>query len=254
MNALKIFGENFVNGDCGFTYSSGSATGLYLYDQKPATQWASVGSNDTTEESIAVIFKNWQGSEVSRTFDRVIILGHNLKTLAVDYWDSGATAWVEIAATVLSGLTAANTLIELVTPVSSSRVRIRATTTQAANAEKAIGELKFCQSIITGSQLWRSDLPRTDDQKSGSYRVGDGGLVFWREWAKFGASGTVYDVSQTDHDLLFPCLKTGLFYTVIFWDDFDLTECFEIALTGAPHHTLNRKTRLYEISLTMEER
>ena len=252
MNALKIFGENCVNGDCGYTFSSGSALVAYLYDQNQATAWTSSGSNDATEESIAITFKNWQGTEISRTFDRIIILNHNIKAGAFDYWDG--SAWQVISAAAMTAVTASNTLIELVTPISATRFRVRLTTTQTTNAEKYIGELKVCQSIITGSQLWRSDIPRNDEQKSGSFRTGQGGLVSWREWSKFGAAGTLYDVSKTDHDLLFPYLKASGFITIVFWNDFDLTECFEASLVGAPNHKLDRKTALYEISLELKER
>ena len=252
MNALKIFSENFVTGDCGYTLSSGLAP--YLYDQNQDTTWSSVGSSDATEESIEIIFKNWQGTESTRTFDRIILLNHNIKAGAFDYWDSIAAEWVVIAPAALSAIAAPNTLIELVSPVTASRVRFRPYTTQVANAEKYVGELKICQSIITGTQLWRSDFPRADDQKSGSYRTGEGRLVFWREWTRFGASGGLYDVAKTDHDILLPYLKATGFLTIVFWDDFDLTECFEVAITSAPQHRLNRKTQLYEIDFDMEER
>lgn len=254
MNALKIFSENYVNGDCGITFSSGIATGAYLYDQKRATQWISSGSNDATAESIAITFKNWQGSTVTRTFDRIVLLGHNIKSAAFDYWDSGTSAWVEITAAAMSDVDDSDTLIELASTVSTTQVRVRPATTQSANAEKYIGELKICQKIIDGTQLWRSELYRNDSQKSGAYRTGEGALVFWREWAKFCISGTLFDVSQTDHDLLWPYLSAGTFLTVVLWDDFDLTECFEVAPTGSPAHRLDRKSRLYEIDLSLEER
>lgn len=252
MNAIKIFSENYVNGDCEYTYSSGDATGIYLYDQNQATKWVSSGSDDVTEETIEISFQNWQGESISRTFDRIILLGHNIKTGAFDYWNG--SAWVNIPAADLADVSDSETLIELSSSITATKFRIRATETQTTDAEKQIGEIKVCLSIIGGSQLWRSDIPRTDDQKSGSYRVGDGGLVFWREWTKFSASGTLYDVDKDSYDLMFPLLKTGLLYTIIFWSDFDLKDCYEIAFTDPPRASLNRKTRLYEISLRMEEK
>lgn len=252
MNALKIFSQNWLDENCAITVLSGDATKAYLYDQNQARQWVSVGSSDAIEESLEIIFKNWQGSEVSRTFDRIILLNHNLKSCAFDYWDGAQ--WVIITPAALANVTVAYTYIELVTPISATRVRVRPATTQTANAEKAIGELKFCQKILPGTQLWLSALTRSDEQQSDSVYTGEGRLIFWKDWTRFAMSGNLVDVTLADHDLLFPYLKSAQFVTIVFYNDFDLTECFECAIVSSPGHTLDRKTKLFEISLELKER
>ncbi len=252
MNALKIFSENFVNGDCTITANSGNATLPYIYDQKQATFYITSGSSDGVSEYVQVMFFNWQGSAIAQTFNRIILLNTNFKAITADYWD-GAN-WQAISEASLT-LSVANKIIEIATPISGAYgFRILCTTVQSGT-EKYLSELKICQSILTGSQLWRSDLPRNDDQRAGNFRVGDGGLTFWREWTKFGAAGTIYDLAKADHDLLFPYLKTASFITVVFYEDFDLTECYEVAIVNPPNHRLNRKTQLYDqISLELKER
>lgn len=255
MNALKLFGENWLNKDCTVTGSANftAASLAYLYDQLPLSKAVTTGSSDAIEEWVAITFNNWEGTETSCTFDRIILLNHNIKSGAFDYWDG--SAWQAISAAAMTAVADANTLIELVTPITASRVRFRPYTTQTVDAQKYIGELKFCLAVLTGSQLWRSDIPRNDEQKSGNFRLGDGALVFWKEWTKFAAQGTLYDVAKADHDLLFAYFKAAFFVTIVFYSDFDLTECYECALVNPPNHILNRKTGLYDqISLELKER
>ena len=251
MNALKIFSQNWLDENCTITPSSGDATKAKFYDQKQATQWLSEGSNDAVEESVEISFNNWQAEAVDRTFNRIIILNHNLKTCAFDYWDGAA--WQVIAEAAMTAETEAYTYIELATPVSATIIRMRPATTQVVDAEKAIGELKFCNSIIDGAQQWLSSLPRSDDQQSGSQRTGEGRIISWREWTKFGAAGTISNVSLADLNLLLPYLKAAQFVTVVFYEDFDLSECYECAIVQAPNHTINRKTRLFDVSLELKE-
>ena len=98
-------------------------------------------------------------------------------------------------------------------------------------------------------------MPRSDEQRGGTFRNGDGSLTAWKEWTKFAGTLTIYDVAQADHDLLLPYMKTPTFLTWVFYDDFDLTEVFEATIANAPNHTLNRKTRLYEqMELELQEK
>ena len=113
MNGLKIFSENFLNQYDTIAVVSGDAMKGYLYDQKQDTQWSSSGSDDVTEESIDITFLNWQGEAGDHTFDRIIILNHNLKAITADYWNGAA--WVAIAEATLT-LAAEYTIIEIATP------------------------------------------------------------------------------------------------------------------------------------------
>jgi len=250
MNGIKIFGENFINGDNGYTFLSGSSSENYLYDQKPTTQWLSVGSDDTTEEYIEISFKNWQGATVSRTFDRIIILNHNIKACQCQYWDG--SAWQDITGGSLSANTAASNLLEIASPVSSEKFKIKITTTQVADTEKVIGELKVCKNIM--APYWLSRFSRSDSQKSGAYNLLDGPLVFWKEWTKAGGTLNIIDIEKSDFDTIFPYFKTANFITVLFHNDFDLDETLELAITSAPNYILNRKTKLYQISMELRER
>lgn len=252
MNAIRLFTENYVNADCAYTISSGGDLQSYLYDQVRATQWSSSGSNDATQETIEVIFKNWQGTEVSRTIDRLILLNNNIKAGGADYWDG--SAWVAISDATLTANASADLVIDLSTPVSTSRLRLRLDTTMTTNAEKVIGEFKACASIFSGSQQWLSDLRREDEQKSGNYRLAGGSLVQWREYAKFGATLTLMDVSKANRDTLMPYLTAGGWLTLVVAYDHDPAAIYEVAVVSAPQEALDRKAGTYEISLELKGR
>ena len=250
MNALKILGENFVSADCSFTFASGSALEEYLYDQKQNTLWLSSGSSDAVEESIIVVFKNWQGAEVSRTFDRILLLNTNFKAITAQYWDGAA--WQAISEATLT-LAVDNKIIEIVTPLYASRFRIKCTTTQVANQEKSLGELKVCANVLELSSE-KTRFQRNDDQKAGAFRLAGGSLVSWKEWTKFKGSLSIENLTLADKNLILPYAQSGGFITLVFYDDFDLTEVYEVSITDAPRFSVDRKMGLFSMDLTVEEK
>jgi len=250
MNGLKIFSENFLNEYDTIAVVSGDVLKAYLYDQKQASQWSSSGSDDLTEESIEITFKNWQGEAVDRTFDRLVILNHNLKAITADYWDGAA--WVPIAEATLT-LAAAYTIIEIVAPITAARVRVNCTTAQVVDAEKVIGELKVCLSVLEDVE-WRSSFPRSDSMRGGDFRLSDGAVVAWKEWTKAGGSLSLDNVKLADLQAVMPFIKSAAFLTIVFYSDFDLSETFEFVVANAPNPKLDRKMALFTVSLELEEK
>jgi len=247
---IEIFSENYVNGDCEITVTSGDATKAYLYDQKPATCHLSSGSSDIIPETVEVNFKNWQGAALNRTFDRIILLGHNYKAITADYYDG--FAWQPIAEATLT-LAAANTVIEIATPISAARVRVVAATTQVANAEKYLGELKICLNVLSLG-LALSDWQPAGEQKAGAYRLAGGPLVAWKEWTKLAGILSLENVAKTTKDALLPYLKANGFITVVFYSDFDTSEVYEMSIASAPAWTVDRKAELFSLSMELREK
>jgi len=250
-NAIKIYSDNFVDENDDYSFISGSALEAYLYDQKQDTKWISTSSNDTVEEIIEISFKNWQGTEITRTFDTIIILNTNAKAMACDYWNG--SDWVAISEASITN-SAANVLIDIVTSISATKFRIKITTTIVANAEKYIGELKVCNNIIDGSQEWLSEFSREDEQRADNYRLTGGALVAWKEWTKCAGSLDLSNVNKTNKDLLLPYLKIANFIIVAFYSDYDMTEIYEFSIVNEPNYTFDRKTQLFEISLDLQEK
>ena len=249
MDGIKIVGENFINEYNGYAFVSGSTSESYLYDQKRATAWLSSGSDDLTTEYIEVTFNNWQGEPVLRTFDRIILLGHNIKAGQLQYWDG--SAWADLTGGTITGNTETDNIIE-VTSVTTYKFKIKMTTTQVVDAEKYIGELKVCQHVL--SPYWLSSYPMTAEQKSGNYRNAEGGLISWKEFTKQGGIFSIENIAKADMDILMPYMKTGEFITMSFYESFDLAHTYEFAIVNPPNFYLNRKTTRSSIDLDLKER
>jgi hypothetical protein len=252
MNALKIFGPNLVDKYSSITVTDRDELKQYLYDQKPETYWQGGTASDLNAQTITITFgSQYVSGSVPCTFDRIILLNTNFKAITADYFRSGT--WYSIPEASIN-VSSANQIIEI-TPVLATQVRITCTTTQIADNKKRLGEIKICESIFNGDQQWLSTMQRQDEQKSGAFRVGEGGLTAWKEWTKFAGSLTLFDVTAADHDTLLAYIKTPTFLTWIFYDDFDMAEIFEAWISNAPNHELDRKTQLYsQMSLELQEK
>jgi len=248
---IEIFSENYVTGDCTIAVTSGDATKAYLYDQKPATCHLSSGSSDIITETVDVSFKNWQGAATTRSFDRIILLGHNYKAITADYYNG--SAWVSITEATLT-LTSANTVIEIATPISAARVRVVAATTRTdTGPEKYLGELKICLNLLSLG-LALTDWQPSGEQKAGAYRLAGGPLVAWKEWTKLSGTLSIENLAKATKDTLLPYIKASAFVTVVFYSDFDASEIYEMSIASAPSWSIDRKAELFALSMELRER
>jgi hypothetical protein len=121
--------------------TSGDASAEYAIDQNVETKWRSSGSNDVSTETLTLTF-------ASATIDRLFLQGINLKGFDVMYDLAGT--WTHFAAVVGIGGAKANitetafaqsTAYYEFTPVTTTSIRIQASTTQTANEEKYISQV-----------------------------------------------------------------------------------------------------------------
>jgi hypothetical protein len=252
MRALIVCGENFVNAQDTIMLSDGLG-GEYLYDQKPASQAYSSGSGEGVPWTVTVEFKDRAGDAISRTFNRLILLNHNLAQFYLEYWNG--SAWVAIAESVFGAGTPNaddNLFIEMVASVASTKLRLTATNTIAAVAEKLLGELKACLEVTDVRHLVTIDRDDWDDGEA--YRLGGGGLVTFNQVQKFEASVKMVQVSDTTWQLIKDLLRLRQWMTLVFYEDFDAAEIYEVKATSQPSVVFDRKTRLYEIGVKVKER
>lgn len=135
-----IYTKNYVSADDTFTSSHGSTFIDRMYDRDKRSFWVSSGANDdATEMTMEIVFYEGDNA-VDRAIDRCIILNHNLKDPTIEYWDGDS--WETFATG--STLTTANNIFTS-TERTCSKVRIRCSTTQVADAEKYMGEVIFCK-------------------------------------------------------------------------------------------------------------
>jgi hypothetical protein len=259
MNGLKIFGENFVNKDCEFSITYGAELAENLYDQKRDSQWVGLGAPETMTATIICYFKNWQGQYCSRTFDRVLLLNHNIASYQMYYWNPELPGWSIIPEGSITPFvdpynSAANTLVEIATPITSTAFRIKANTAIDGLSDKAIGELKVCQSIFTGSQLWSTQFQEGGESRSGSFYTKSGELVSWCDYSKAKGSLSISNVSASDLATFRPYLKPATPLTLVLADDFDLSNAWEMFVEGNPSVLLDRKSQVYDVGLELKEK
>jgi hypothetical protein len=90
---VKFFGDNVALYEAGgyVIASTGQVVALNIIDKLSYTSWRSVGSNDSTVETLVVTFG-------SSTITRLLLLNHNWKNFTVQYWN-GST-WVNFTSVV----------------------------------------------------------------------------------------------------------------------------------------------------------
>lgn len=142
---LRIYSKNYVTEDCVMTPSSGPNFPDRICDRDRDSQWVSDGADDDAFfVTFDVLFRDGE-TEVDRTFDRVILVNHNLKDVSIYYWDGSDWQLLHSETNMASG----HTIIE-VNETTSARIRIEMSTTQDADEEKAVGEFIVCASVIDG--------------------------------------------------------------------------------------------------------
>lgn len=132
----------FADGNTTISASSGNSGANRMLDQNRVTYWRSVGSDDTTTETITITFI----SQV--TFSRLFLVDHNFKSYNVKYYNGAS--YVHFASVVgidgsMSNITettfADDTAYYEFTPVTTGSIQIQVTTTQVADEEKYLNLL-----------------------------------------------------------------------------------------------------------------
>jgi len=153
------------------TVSTGSATRHRLFDMDPLSRWQSAGSSDATTETIE--FGLWlPGARTSHDVEYILIQNHNIKGLTVEGSNTNGASWTTVFSSTT--LDEKNTRIVLVS-TAMDRIRITMTTTQTANAEKAIGDIIICgASFQPGPMFEYKPEPFRVQQKTA--KMADGSL------------------------------------------------------------------------------
>ena len=131
---MKFLSGNRIEGFETITVSTGDDLKGYLYDRNFLIKWRSSSSDDTITETIEV---EW-GS--IKTFNRICLLGHNLKEFNIQYWDSVAGAYADFSTAIDETSEADTNSFYSFDSVSTLKLKLSATKTQTANQQKEICE------------------------------------------------------------------------------------------------------------------
>lgn len=249
MQSLVVCGQNFVDANCTLTVTSGDAYKGRLCDNKRATRYGSSGSSEGVAITVQVDFKDRVGVATSRTFDRIILLNHNLKNFYFEYWNG--SAWVSIAESVFTTNTATDNYIVIATPISATKIRLTATNTIAAVAEKLIGEMMAC--LFKTAVRHIVVLERSDWDDGADYRTDDGTLVSYMRFSKFEGKTSLQQMSLTTYEILEPLVRERAPMVWILHYDFRAADVYQLVAAGQPQVMLDRKMELFTMSFPVKE-
>jgi len=252
MTPMEVYSENFLHPQCSVAASSGASGIALLYDQKPATAWASVGSSDSVTETLSISFRNSAGQVVSRSFDTIMLLNHNVKALTAQYLDGSGVEQV-IAEAAITDSQTLDLFIDMTAPVTGSSLMLNLSATQIINREKSIGELKVCKRILTLGNA-KATFERRDQSKQGYYYTANGNLVAWKEYIKRAGTLTLEELTLADRNTLLAAVEAYDFLTLVFHRDFYAREVFEFAVIAPVTEKLDRLSGRYMVSLEVAER
>lgn len=158
--ALSSFGGSIVD-----TLGTGTAVVNYAIDKNRQTYWKTVGSDDSTTETLTLTFQ-------SSAITRILLVDHNWKQYTVKYWNGASfvdfTSVVGLDGALGGGITettfADTTSYYEVASVTTTKIQITVTKTQTANAQKYISQIVATTELgtlqgfplISGSSVTRS--------------------------------------------------------------------------------------------------
>lgn len=252
MKDLIICGENFVNDQNTYTVSSGDSSKDKVYDQKPNTKWETSGSAEGNSETFQCDFYNRVGTAVQRTFDRIILLNCNLAKFKIERWDGAAWQNISEADFTVTPNGDANVYIEMAASVTTYKIKITATNTIGAAAEKNIGELKACLFIVELAN--KVDFARHDWSNAKSYRLYGGPLVTFTDVSKVEATVKFSQVTITNYELLKDKIRDREWMTWVLYEDFRRADIYEFKAITDWQESFNHVIERYDLTFDVGER
>lgn len=195
----KFMDKNYVNEDDLITVSHGNGSKQYLFDRDNVSTWLTSGANDDATE-VSIIVEFYEGElAVERDIDRALFINHNLKNYVLEYWDGAA--WVELASDTTEDQDV--TFLSF-TEVTTTKIRLTATETQVADAEKFIGELIVTAELLALAREVEPNYEVRGREQMFEQVMGDGTIRrAVTRWAqnrvqRYEASGAFSFVSEAD--------------------------------------------------------
>lgn len=223
---VKFFGTNFVDDDCTYTLTSADSTlSSYLFDRDRNTSLTSIGSSDAANEDFVIEFA------ASKTFNRILIDNHNIKSGSLQYWNG--SAYVDFSSAISWSANATTTHYYEFNSVSTTKIRLRMSTTITANDQKRVGSL-YVMLELGDVSANPTRVPIKYAAAQNKQIAADNGTILVRFGKKFQAELFFSDATDAD---------VTLFETL--WDS---GQSFHVYMCGGTGQT-QRGYRLQDIYL-----
>lgn len=196
---IKLFEKSSSLAKDGSTIvvSSGAA-GENILSMNRELRWDSVGSDDTTTETLTITLP-------SATIDRIIIAEHNLKDFEITY-GAGATSFTNVAGIdgsksgIVETAFSENTAYYEFDAVTTTQINISATKTQIVDAQKFI--TIFVTTEELGTFIGFPDVSPEINSNVKRARVQTGKFISQKNFETFSAQLSSEHTEQADIDLM----------------------------------------------------
>lgn len=171
MTEPKIYTKNVLNSGNDYSFSSGDDLGSRLYDGDKNSKWQSDGENDDANPISIYSSLTVNGYDLEQDIDTLILLNHNLKDVLLTYWNGSTYATADSESAIADDISVFD-----FSEVTTQQLILAATETQTVDAEKFIGELIICHSLLSFSQDMVGYDPLFVPRKANELLLADGGL------------------------------------------------------------------------------
>ncbi len=193
-----------------------------------------------------IFFTDNFGNIVNRTFDTLIILNTNIKSLTISASDNKGVYTPVIA---LTDNTEKNVFKNVESKITTSSIKIAITEADAPYAE--IGELKICNFLLGLCALTNSK--ESKDCNAESFRTANGRLIHYKDFSKWNNGLEMDNLSKAHFDILTEEIKAEEELIIAPYLDFEIKAVYECYVNPEITYDIDRKTELYKLSVDAEE-
>ena len=142
----RFYKKNFITKNNTNTAFTGAATIPRIFDRDIELKYQSVGSDQATQENIRSDFKSG-GIALDRTFDTIIVLGHNLANFTLQEFDG--TVHANLPGGVIVGASTSFTVITFAARTAKGfRILMDTVQDPGSQLQKQVGEILVLSTIF----------------------------------------------------------------------------------------------------------
>lgn len=144
--------------------NTGEAFTDFMRNRSNSSGWATTGSVDAANTTIEIDFNDL------KEFNRIMLLGHNLKAFTLKYWDG--SSWVDFSTPISETTNTAGSNYYEFDLVESRYLQLIITGTMTADADKTIKQILVCEFLGELSFEPEVDIEFTKQRKRTAYLSG----------------------------------------------------------------------------------
>lgn len=214
---------------------------VYTQDGNGNTVDITTISTDVAYEQV-IYFADMYGNIVNRTIDTLILQDTNIKNMTVKTLE-------DISVLTLSNNTSNTVVLKAPSSVTTTALKITIPN-DGVNPTTVVGKIGLYGFICNLFAL--TDSNYTIEANEGSYRVLSGKYIHWADYKKWVAKISIDNLEKEQFDLLTAQADLGEI-TVIPYEDIEIDEIYNCAVSREYKYELDRKTKLFKLEMELNE-